>query len=80
MPGINGSAMASEMLRLRPELPVILCTGFSGKINEEMVRTLGIAALVAKPFGMEDIVQVIRKVLGKERVRDPESMKWPESW
>jgi len=66
MPGINGSAMAEEMLRLRPELPVILCTGFSGKIDEETVKNLGIAALVAKPFGMEEIVPVIRKALDKE--------------
>ena len=67
MPGMTGSAMAEGMLRLRPDLPVILCTGFSGKINEETAKKSGIAAFVAKPFGVEDIAPIIRKVLGKEQ-------------
>ena len=67
MPGITGSAMAEEMLRLRPDLPVILCTGFSGKIDEETAKKLGIAAFVPKPFGVEDIAPIIRKLLDKEQ-------------
>ena len=67
MPGITGSAMAEEMLRLRPDLPVILCTGFSGRIDEETVKKLGIAAFVPKPFGVEDIAPIIRKVLGEDQ-------------
>ncbi|MBU4178027.1 MAG: PAS domain S-box protein [Proteobacteria bacterium] len=68
MPGMDGSAMAEEMLRLQPDLPIILCTGFSGKINEETAKKLGIAAFVPKPFGVGDIAPIIRKVLSKEQL------------
>ncbi len=63
MPGITGSQLAREMLSLRPELPVILCTGYSDLINHESARKMGISEYLQKPVMMATLLQKIRKQL-----------------
>ncbi|GAB4222104.1 MAG: hypothetical protein Kow0062_17980 [Acidobacteriota bacterium] len=59
MPGLTGDALATEMLSARPELPIVLCTGFSETIDEERARALGIGGFLMKPFTMEALVRQI---------------------
>ena len=54
------------MMEIRPEIPVILCTGHSEKIDAEKAEKLGIAAYMAKPFVMEEIARTLREVLDKK--------------
>jgi DNA-binding NarL/FixJ family response regulator len=51
------------MLALRPDLPVILCTGFSHTVDEEAAKNAGIRAFVMKPLTKTEIARTIRKVL-----------------
>jgi len=63
MPGMTGAKLATAMLRLRPDLPVILCTGFSEEIDEEQALGLGIRAFVLKPATFSELASTIRRVL-----------------
>ena len=62
MPGMTGSDLALRLLQIRPELPIILCTGFSTIISEEMSKKLGIKGYAMKPLTKKDIAVLIRKV------------------
>jgi PAS domain S-box-containing protein len=63
MPQLTGEKLALEILRIRPGMPIILCTGFSEQINNERARSLGIRALVMKPFLRNEMARTIRRVL-----------------
>lgn len=63
MPKMMGDALAEEIMRIRPDIPVILCTGFSERIDEERARGMGIRAFMQKPLAMRDLALTLRKVL-----------------
>jgi PAS domain S-box-containing protein len=63
MPHIRGDELAIRLLALRPELPIILCTGFSEKISEEQALEMGIRAFLSKPFSMQDLGLALQKAL-----------------
>ena len=63
MPNMTGEKMALEMLKIRPDLPIILCTGYSDYFSEKDIRKLGIRALAIKPLVMQDLAETIRTVL-----------------
>ncbi len=65
MPGLTGSDLAIRMLQIRPDLPIILCTGYSSIISKQTVMAMGIKGFVTKPFSRQDIALLIRKVLEK---------------
>lgn len=68
MPGMTGEQLALELMKVRPDIPVILSTGYSKKISEEDIAHLGIKAFTTKPFGRATLAAIIRKVL--DGVRD----------
>ena len=63
MPQMTGKELAIELLRINPQLPIILCTGFSETITEEAAKRLGIQAFILKPIVMSDLAETMRKVL-----------------
>ena len=63
MPGLTGIELSRQILALRPDMPIILCTGFSHIVDEASARTAGIKALVTKPLTKSEIARTIRKVL-----------------
>ena len=63
MPGLTGDQLAQKFMEIRGDLPVILCTGFSARINEEKALAHGIRAFVSKPVLKRRIAETIRKVL-----------------
>lgn len=63
MPGMTGDKLAQRLLALKPNLPIIICTGYSDRINEESAGTLGIKGLIMKPVRKNDLVQMVRDVL-----------------
>ncbi len=50
MPGLRGEELAREIIALRPDMPIILCTGYSELINETQAREMGISEFVMKPY------------------------------
>jgi CheY-like chemotaxis protein len=63
MPNMTGEDLAKELMSIRPDIPLILCTGFSGKIDERRAKALGIRAFVMKPIAMHEIARATREVL-----------------
>jgi len=63
MPGMTGVDLARRMLQIRPDIPIILCTGYSSIISEEKAKAIGIKEFALKPLGKSDIAILIRKVL-----------------
>ena len=67
MPKVTGDELAKELMAIRPDIPIILCTGFSERITEEMAKALGIKAFVMKPFVIHDLANTIRRILDQEK-------------
>lgn len=63
MPGMTGVDLARRILQIRPDIPIILCTGYSNLISEEKAKALGIKGFSLKPLAKKDIALLIRKVL-----------------
>jgi PAS domain S-box-containing protein len=63
MPGMNGKELALKVLALRPDLPVILCSGYSTLIDRDEASNIGIRAYLEKPVGINDLVGTIQEVL-----------------
>ena len=63
MPGMTGDVLAAELMAVRPDIPVILCTGYNKKLSNKTVEDQGIKALVFKPIVKSDLAAVVRRVL-----------------
>ena len=63
MPGMTGDQLAIEILKIRPDLPILLCTGFREKISEEEAHEIGICSFVMKPLEKTDFAVHVRKIL-----------------
>jgi PAS domain S-box-containing protein len=67
MPNMTGEKLSKELMRIRPDVPIILCSGFSEMITENRAREIGIKGYIMKPFVMHEIAKTIRQALGKEK-------------
>lgn len=63
MPHLTGLDLAKEMLAIRPEASVVLCTGYSDAVNEQQAKTAGIQQFIMKPASRDELAAVIRNVL-----------------
>ncbi len=63
MPDMTGLKLSAELMRIRPDVPIILCTGFNETLTEDMIRAIGIQELVMKPMFRNEIAATIRRVL-----------------
>jgi CheY-like chemotaxis protein len=63
MPGMTGMALAQKMLQIRPDIPIILCTGYSEEITRDRAREIGIREFLMKPLMMGDLARTIRMLL-----------------
>ncbi len=63
MPKIPGDKLAVELIKIRPDIPILLCTGFSESMTDEKIKSLGIKELLMKPISINDLAQKIRKIL-----------------
>ena len=66
MPSLRGEELAREIIALRPDMPIILCTGYSELINETKAREMGIREFVMKPYSVANFAETIRNVLKTE--------------
>jgi PAS domain S-box-containing protein len=63
MPNMTGEKLAAEIMNIRPDVPVILCTGFSEVITADKAKAMGIREYVMKPILKRRIAETIRRVL-----------------
>lgn len=67
MPKMTGAELARQIFAIRPNMPVILCTGFSELINEEKAKEMGICKYLLKPVGKLELSKAIRDVLDHKK-------------
>ncbi|MCP4746719.1 MAG: PAS domain S-box protein [Desulfobacteraceae bacterium] len=63
MPGMTGDKLASELIKINPDIRIILCTGYSKRINEQRAQKIGIRSFAYKPLITTDLAKLVRKVL-----------------
>jgi PAS domain S-box-containing protein len=71
MPHITGTALANQLLKAIPHLPIILCTGYSDQVTPEKALSMGIRGFVFKPVIMKDMAQKVREVLDSAQIQRP---------
>ena len=67
MPQITGDLLAIEMKRIRPDIPVILCKGYSKRMSDEVARAIGIDAFLMKPVVKLEMARTVRNVLDEAK-------------
>jgi len=67
MPNMTGDVLARELLKIKPDLPIIMATGFSEFTTEEKAKRAGITDFLMKPLVVRELARVIRRVLDNGR-------------
>lgn len=67
MPNLTGTGLVREVFKIRADMPVILCTGFSEQVTEEMAKSMGIMEFAMKPLDWMRLAQMVRRVLDAQR-------------
>jgi len=66
MPNMTGDKLAKEILAIRPDMPIILCTGFSQMISPDQAKTMGIREMVLKPLTVRNLAETVRRILDRK--------------
>ena len=75
MPDMTGDVLARKLISIRPDIPIIVCTGYSERINPDIVKEIGIKEMALKPVVMKDIAQMIQRVLANNAGRQVNTAK-----
>ncbi|MBU4216942.1 response regulator [Candidatus Parcubacteria bacterium] len=67
MPELTGAQLADKIINIRPDIPIIMCTGYSSIMSPEVARGLGVKEFILKPVKMSDLSIIIKKVLEDEK-------------
>ncbi len=67
MPNMTGDRLAVELMILRPDVPVVLCTGYSDKISEESAAVLGLKGIAYKPLVRSELANLVRNALDESK-------------
>jgi PAS domain S-box-containing protein len=68
MPNMTGDQLAAELMKIRPDILVILCSGYSKNISDEIAKEIGIKAFAYKPIVKADLAKTVRNVLDEAKV------------
>jgi len=68
MPKMKGTELARRLTNMRPDVPIVLCSGYSESINPELVRAIGIKEFIMKPLSRKLLSQIIGKLLYKKEI------------
>jgi DNA-binding NtrC family response regulator len=68
MPNVTGTDLAFKMMTIKPDLKVIIITGYSDNLSEEVLYENGISEVILKPMILDDFSKVIRRVLDNEKI------------
>ena len=63
MPRMTGDRLAAEILKIRPHMPVIICTGYSERMSAKKAAALGVRKYIEKPIGLRNLASLLREVL-----------------
>jgi PAS domain S-box-containing protein len=68
MPHMTGDQLSGKLIEIRPDIPIILCSGFSEKMTEEAAKEIGIREFIMKPISRQVLSEIIRKVLDAPKI------------
>ena len=63
MPNMTGDVLVTELLRIQPDIPIILCTGFSHTVTSEKAKQLGVRRFLMKPLVIHELASVLQEIL-----------------
>jgi FixJ family two-component response regulator len=58
---MTGVQLSKELLRIRPDIPIILCTGHSDKVSSETAKEMGIKQFLTKPVTKQELAEAVTK-------------------
>jgi len=67
MPQMTGDRLAQELIVIRPDIPIVICTGFSERIDKEKAGAIGIKGFLMKPVVKSEMAKLVRKVLDEAK-------------
>jgi DNA-binding NtrC family response regulator len=70
MPDLSGEQLAEEVHKIRPDMPLILCTGYNTYIADQKSRDSGIRDILIKPVPSGDLAEAVRTVLDSSKQED----------
>ena len=70
MPHMTGVKLAKRVMRLRPQISVILCSGFSDLITPDKAREMGIKTMLIKPVSLANLAETVRQVLDDKKAAE----------
>jgi len=73
MPGLTGIRMVTEMIKIRPDLPILLCSGYSDAVTAEEIKVCGIREYLYKPFKTERLAATIHLALQNKASNKPDT-------
>ncbi len=65
MPNMSGLELVAEILKIRPTMPIVLCTGYSDEVSAENAGQKGISRYISKPFRLKELTEVVSEVLAE---------------
>jgi DNA-binding NarL/FixJ family response regulator len=60
---MTGDVLAKKLMDIRSDIPIIVCTGYSDRMDTDVANDIGIRALIMKPVAMKDMASTVRRVL-----------------
>jgi len=69
MPRMTGAELATEIQKINPNLPVILCTGYSDTIDGDKAKDIGVKAFLMKPIDAKILAETVRKILDGQKYK-----------
>jgi nitrogen-specific signal transduction histidine kinase len=66
MPSLTGVDLCAQVKKIRPDMPVILCTGYSEQVNDEILKKAGVDEFFLKPVTLQGLAQVVRQALDRK--------------
>jgi CheY-like chemotaxis protein len=68
MPKMNGTELSRAILAIRPDTPIILCTGYSAGLTAESARSIGVRSVLMKPISMQALATTLRQVIDADQI------------
>ncbi len=75
MPNMTGTDLCKEIMQIRLDIPIILCTGFSEMITEDKAKRMGIKAFLMKPLAMRKMAETIRRIFDQTEIELAENLR-----
>jgi DNA-binding NtrC family response regulator len=66
MPQMTGIELAQEVMSIRPEIPVLLCTGCTETVTQQKAQSIGICDCILKPLKTDKLARTLRKIFDKQ--------------